>query len=102
MFNEKNDANLVEEEVVIEGAIETPHDLNIKTRSIVKECEALGIPIFISYFLPGKGFKHKAVLPEEVNVDDEEVKIKFKRFLQAVINYDKEDYFPTFNSKKED
>lgn len=63
-----------------------------------KECEQLGIPVFLALYLPEKGYRYRAVFPEEIaeeiasNVESEYG--KFVNFLKVCTDFNKEDYFP--------
>jgi len=97
-----NESNENQNQSKIKG---TNHDFNIKIRNLVKECEDAKIPIFVAYYLNDKGFKYRATLPQEVGIteiENKEVCNKFKKFLQVVMNYDKNDYLPNFEKTQKD
>jgi hypothetical protein len=73
---------------------EDSHKIKILANQLVRECEIAKIPIFLSYYVPGKGYQYNALLPEEIGEDMKGEYNKFKRFLQVCVDFNKEDYFP--------
>lgn len=70
------------------------HNIRIAANQLVKECQDAGIPMFFAYYLPDKGYQYAAMFPEEMP-DRENLKSehnKFKKFLQVIIDFNKEDY----------
>lgn len=69
------------------------HRINIGARNFCKECERNGIPIFLAYFLPGKGYRYRAAFPEEIETESVKSEYgKFKQFLKVCIDFNKNDY----------
>lgn len=92
--------NLVNMENMPDYEAEAPsvHEVNMQAKNLVKLCEVLGIPIFIAYYLVDKGYKYKALLPEEIeNADVSSEYGKFAKFLRVVMDFNKEDYITKIN-----
>ena len=71
----------------------TPRDVNARAKELVRLCEENGIPIFMAYYLANKGYKYRAVLPEELDNPDVSSEYgKFAAFLRIVMDFNKADY----------
>lgn len=70
------------------------HSVRIASNQLVKQCQDAGIPMFFCFYLPEKGYQYAAIFPEEMPERDnlKSQNHKFKRFLQAVIDFDKKQY----------
>ena len=76
------------------------HRITLTTKRFVKDCADSDVPVFVAYYLPGKGLKYRAILPDELEMPAKEVEDKFNEFLKVVVGFDKEEYFPTIENKK--
>lgn len=73
---------------------ELHHTANQIAKHYCKSLEELGIPVFTAYYVPQKGYRYKAIFPEEISNPElaSEYK-KFNEFLKVCIGFNKEDYF---------
>jgi len=68
------------------------HRVKMAAKAFVRDLESEGIPSFVAYYLPGKGYKYRATFPEEIGSEELESEFgKFKKFLQVCIDFNKED-----------
>lgn len=80
---------------VDENAGESHHGINMAAKNLCRDCGDMGIPVFVAYYLPGKGYKYRATFPEEIATPEVQSQYgKFKEFLKVCIGFNKEDYFP--------
>lgn len=89
--------------MLLGSPVKRAHDVKIGVNSLIKTSEAAQIPIFIAYYVPGKGYVYDGMLPEELNSPDlKEQYGKFWRFLQLCLDFNKEDYKPVIKSNDDD
>lgn len=75
----------------------SPREVNAKAKELLNLCKESDVPVFIAYYLAEKGYKYKALLPEEImdpkkNLTSEYG--KFAAFLRVVMDFNKADYLP--------
>lgn len=76
------------------------HEAKIMTNQYIKKCQEMGLPVFVAYFVPGKGYQYNAYFPEEIGTPDVKSEYgKFNEFLRVCIDFKKEDYFPHINEE---
>ena len=75
------------------------HRITLETKKFVKDCAESDVPVFVAYYLPGKGLKYRAILPDELQMAG--LEDKFNEFLKVAITFDKNEYFPTIENKVE-
>lgn len=75
------------------------HAVKIEVNNLMKIAEENKIPIFISYYAPGKGYVYDGLFPEEIESPDlYEQYGKFMKFLKVCIDFNKDDYKPVIKS----
>ena len=76
-------------------SITNVHDAKIAMNALTKRFEALEIPMFVALYSGSEGYIYDAVLPEEIGKDSCSSEYgRFLKFLQVVIDFNKEDYIP--------
>lgn len=78
---------------------EKEHYINMLSKDFIRKCEECGIPAFLAYYLPIKGYRYKAIFPEEI--DNENVQSeygKFNQFLKVCLGFNRKDYETTINT----
>lgn len=79
---------------------EKKHEAKIMTNQYIKKCQEMEIPVFVAYFIPGKGYQYNAYFPEEIGTQEIKSEYgKFNEFLRVCIDFNKEDYFPHINEE---
>ena len=92
---DENEGTYLNEQDSIVNSGELHHKINMSAKKFYRECEDNNIPVFVSYYLPGKGYQYKAKFPEEIATPEVQSEYgKFKEFLKVCIGFNKEDYFP--------
>jgi len=80
------------------------HEVKIAINTLMKKFEELGLPAFIAVYVGSEGkndgYLYDTVLPEEIGKDTCPSQYgRFLKFLQIVIDFNKEDYIPTISLK---
>ncbi len=74
------------------------HDAKIAINTLMKKFEELQIPVFIAMYAGEdnkENYIYDAVLPEEIGTEKCQSQYgKFLKFMQIVIDFNKEDYMP--------
>ena len=66
------------------------HVINMEIKRLCQKCEENSIPIFIAYFLKGRGYKYRSIFPEEIGTESVQSEYgKFKEFLKVCIGFNK-------------
>lgn len=75
----------------------SPREVNAKAKELLNLCKETDVPVFIAYYLAEKGYKYKALLPEEIMNPEKNLTSeygKFAAFLRVVMDFNKSDYLP--------
>lgn len=75
----------------------SPREVNAKAKELLNTCKDADVPVFIAYYLAEKGYKYKALLPEEIMNQEKSLTSeygKFAAFLRVVMDFNKADYLP--------
>ena len=104
----KNPVDLTDTEMIYEeseglsdesGSVKSDpyHNIKIEANIFKRKCKEAGVPCFLAFYHPKKGYQYAAMFPEEFPDDPELTKEygKFKEFLRVCIDFNKEDYMPT-------
>ena len=60
-----------------------------------------GFPVFVAYYVQGKGYQYNAQFPEEIGTPELVPEFgKFNEFLRVCMDFNKEDYFPHINEEE--
>lgn len=74
------------------------HSINMAAKAFCRTCTEQNIPVFVCYYIPGKGYKYRATFPEEIDTPEVSSQFgKFKEFLRVCIGFNKKDYLPNIN-----
>lgn len=84
--------------------LKNAHDVKITANAFMKECQKLGMPAFLVYFVPeASKYEYHGIFPAEIGTDDvigEED--RFDDFFRTVINWKEEKYLPKMNEHLKD
>lgn len=77
------------------------HEINLEAKNFYKKCFRNNVPVFISYYIPNKGYQYRTAFPEEIGTEEVASQYgKFKKFLQICIDFNKKDYEPQIQNRK--
>lgn len=103
MENNKNKCNMVS--VASEDFKETENEITTEkttssyikheVSSLVRKCAEKDIPVFVTYYIPGKGYQYNGIWPQEINSEDVKSEYDhFNEFFKLICGFKKENYFP--------
>ncbi len=57
------------------------HEIKIDANALENKCRKAGVPMFIAYYTPDKGYQYNALLPEEL-FEEAGVESEYGKFLE--------------------
>lgn len=73
---------------------DNPHDIKQTMKNIEAYFRGMKMPMFLASYSPNTGFIYNAILPQELDMQDEQVDKKFYGFLRVCTDFDKNAYMP--------